>query len=126
MKSPDEERPPPEQPRLSLLAQVSNEMVRLYKEQFGRGPTRARSHWCDEDVLVCVLEETLTAPERAMVRMGEHQRLREMRIFLQYTSEAAFCEPIERLTGRTVAGFISGIDVKANGLSIETFVFEPR
>ena len=29
-----------------LLSQISNEMVRLYKEQFGRGPTRARTYWC--------------------------------------------------------------------------------
>jgi uncharacterized protein YbcI len=28
----------------SVLTQISNEMVRLYKEQFGRGPTTARTH----------------------------------------------------------------------------------
>jgi hypothetical protein len=29
----------------SVLACISNEMVRVYKEQFGRGPTRARTQW---------------------------------------------------------------------------------
>jgi uncharacterized protein YbcI len=27
------------------MARLSDEMVRLYKEQFGRGPTRVRSHF---------------------------------------------------------------------------------
>jgi hypothetical protein len=36
-----------------------------------------------------------------------------------------FCEPVERLTGRTVRAFISGIDTEADGLSVETFVLHP-
>jgi uncharacterized protein YbcI len=111
---------------ISLLGQISNEMVRIYKEQFGRGPTKTRSYWCGDDVLTCVLEDTLTASERSLVAIGEHERLREMRIFLQYAIETEFCEPIERLTGRTVSAFISGIDTRADGLSIETFVFHSR
>jgi hypothetical protein len=30
-------------PQISKLAEISREMVRLYRVQFGRGPTRARS-----------------------------------------------------------------------------------
>jgi len=111
---------------MSLLAQVSNEMVRVYKDQFGRGPTKARSYWCGEDLLVCVLEDTLTMAERSLIAMGEHQRLRDMRIFFQYASTAEFCAPVERLTGRQVTGFISGIDTHADGLAMETFAFDPR
>jgi hypothetical protein len=37
-----------------------------------------------------------------------------------------FCEPVERLTGRTVKAFISGIDTEVNGLAIETFVLYPE
>src|SRR3954452_9741074 len=44
----------------SLLLAVSNEMVRLFKDQFGRWPTKARSSWAGPDVLICVLEDTLT------------------------------------------------------------------
>ena len=110
----------------SLLAQVSNEMVRIYKEQLGRGPTKTRSYWCGDDVLTCVLEDTLTVSEHSLVRMGEHQRLRDTRTFFQYASEAEFREPIERLTGRTVRAFIGGIDTRADGLSVETFVLHSR
>jgi hypothetical protein len=35
-----------------------------------------------------------------------------------------FCEPIERLTGRTVRAFISGIDTEAD-LASEMFVLHP-
>jgi hypothetical protein len=36
-----------------------------------------------------------------------------------------FCEPVERLTGRTVRAFISGIDTRVDGLAVETFVLHP-
>jgi uncharacterized protein YbcI len=109
----------------SVLAQLSNEMVRLYKEQFGRGPTRARTSWSGDDVLMVVLEETLTPAEQRLVEMGEHERLRETRMFFQYATVRDFCEPVERLTGRTVRAFISGIDTEVDGLSVETFVLHP-
>ena len=31
--------------RVSVLMEVSNTMVRLFKDQFGRGPTTARTCW---------------------------------------------------------------------------------
>src|SRR5215212_7296667 len=102
--------------RSGTLAVLSNEMVRLFKEQFGRGPTSARTTWVG-DVITVVLENTLTPAERNLVRMGEHERLRETRMFFQYASVREFCEPVERLTKRTVRAFISGIDTEVSGLS---------
>jgi len=109
----------------SVLASISDEMVRLYKEQFGRGPTRVRTYWCADDILTSVLEETLTPAERNLAAMGEHQRLRDTRMFFQYATIREFCEPVERLTGRTVRAFISGVDTAVDGISIETFIFHP-
>jgi uncharacterized protein YbcI len=109
----------------SLLLAVSNEMVRLFKDQFGRGPTKARCAWAGPDVLTVVLEDTLTPAERNLVKMGEHQRLRDTRAFFQYASVREFCEPIERLTGRKVRAFVSGIDTEADGMAVETFVLHP-
>jgi uncharacterized protein YbcI len=110
----------------SLLLAISNEMVRIFKDQFGRGPTKVRSSFAGPDVLTVVLEDTLTSAERNLVRMGEHERLRETRMFFQYASVREMCEPVERLTGRKVRAFISGIDTEANGLSVETFVLHPE
>ena len=109
----------------SVLQAVSNEMVRLFKEHFGRGPTRARADWAGPDVLTVILEDTLTPAERKLVQEGEHERLRDMRSFLQYASVDRFCEPVERLTGRKVKAFASATDTHAEGLSVETFVLHP-
>jgi uncharacterized protein YbcI len=114
------------QDRFSVQMQVSNEMVRLYKEQFGRGPTKARTNWAGPDMLLTVLEDTLTPAERNLVKLGEHQRLRDLRMFFQYASIKEFCAPVERLTGRKVRSFHSSIDTKADGMSMEVFVLHPE
>ena len=109
----------------NVLSAISNEMTRLYKEQFGRGPTRTRSNWAGPDTLVVILEDTLTPAERNLVRMGEHQRLRDSRLFFQYATLPDFCEPVERFTGRRVKAFLSGVDTEVEGLSAEIFVLHP-
>ena len=108
----------------SVLSSISNEMVRLYKEQFGRGPTRTRTSWAGPDVLVVTLEETFTPAERSLQRLGEHKHLRDLRLLFQYAEIDAFCEPVERLTARKVRGFISGIDTEAD-IATETFILHP-
>ncbi len=110
----------------SLTLAISNEMVRIYKEQFGRGPTKTRTTWCGPDLITTVLEETLTPAERNLVKLGEHQRLRDLRMFFQYASVREFCEPIERLTGRKVRSFVSGMDTEVDGLAVELFVLHPE
>lgn len=108
----------------SLLQDVSNEMVRLYKELFGRGPTRVRSDWAGSDALLCTLQGSMTPAERNLVAMGEQQRLRDTRMFLQYASADEFIGVAEGLTGRKVRGFVSGIDADAD-IATELFYFEP-
>jgi uncharacterized protein YbcI len=112
--------------RAPSLMEVSNAMVRLYKEQFGRGPTSVRTHWAGPNALVTFLEDTLTPAERSLVKLGEHQRLRDTRMFFQYATVREFCEPVERITGRKVRSFLSAIDTEVEGLSIETFVLHPE
>jgi uncharacterized protein YbcI len=113
------------QDRAGPLMEISSAMVQLYKSQFGRGPTRTRTEWAGPDVITVLLEGTLTPSETNLVEMGEHQRLRDLRTFVQYANVREFCEPIERVTGRKVRSFISGIDTMVDGLSIETFVLHP-
>jgi uncharacterized protein YbcI len=106
------------------LVEISNAMVRLYKEQFGRGPTKARSGFSGPDTLVCTLEDSLTPAERSMAEMGEHQRLRDIRMFFQYASVKEFVETVEQITGRRVRAFVSGIDTEQD-VSSEVFYLEP-
>jgi uncharacterized protein YbcI len=108
-----------------MLQDVSNAVVQLYKEQFGRGPTKARTSWAGPNALLCLLENTLTASEARLVRMGQQQRMREARLFLQHASEQDFRARIEAITGRKVAAFISGMDAEQD-TSGEVFVLEPE
>ncbi len=110
-------------PQASKLAEISREMVRLYKEQFGRGPTRARSNFAGPDLIVCTLEDTLTPAEQRLAEMGEHQRLRDLRLCFQYATEAQFCEMIERVLGRKVRAFVSGMDTSKD-VAAEIFYLE--
>jgi uncharacterized protein YbcI len=108
-----------------MLSAVSNEMVRIYKSQFGRGPTKTRTQWAGPDVLVVTLEQTLTPAEHSLCRLGEHARLRDLRLLFQYAELELFCEPIERHTGRKVRAFLSGIDSMSD-IATEMFVLHPE
>jgi uncharacterized protein YbcI len=107
------------------LVEISNEMVRIYKDQFGRGPTKVRTNYAGPDTLVCLLEHTFTPAERNLQAMGEHQRLRDIRSVFQYAESSRFTAPIERITGRRVRGFLSGMDTNTD-IACELFVLEPE
>src|SRR4051794_26172895 len=61
--STEEQQPTAGEIRTSALMEISNAMVHLYKQQFGRGPTSARTHWAGPDAVACFLENTLTPAE---------------------------------------------------------------
>jgi uncharacterized protein YbcI len=103
---------------------LSNEMVRLYKDLFGRGPTKARADFAGRDILLVTLEQTLTPAERSMAAMGEHQRLRDVRLLFQHARERDFRDAVERITGRKVRGFVSGMDTHED-IAAELFYLEP-
>jgi uncharacterized protein YbcI len=42
------------------LSAISTEMVRIYKDQFGRGPTKTRTQWAGPDIKLVTLERTFT------------------------------------------------------------------
>ena len=112
------------QPGGSILQDVSNAMVALHKEQFGRGPTRAQSHFAGADALLCVMDDALLPAERTMVEMGEQQRVRESRMFLQVATAEQFIATVEDITGRTVRAFASATDPD-RGVVMENFVLHP-
>ena len=107
-----------------ILSAISNEMVRIYKDQFGRGPTKTRTQWAGPDILVVTLEQTFTPAERRLRELDEHERLRDLRMLFQYAAVSVFCDPVEHLTGRKVRAFVSGLDTNKD-VSSEVFYLEP-
>jgi uncharacterized protein YbcI len=119
-----EESVDPNEQQRPVVAEISREMVRIYKEQFGRGPTRSRTAFAGPDTVICTLEHSLTPVENRLVQLGEHQRLRDIRLFFQHATEDQFREVIERLLQREIRAFVSGMDVEAD-VSDEIFHLVP-
>ena len=49
-----------------LLTAISNKIVAILREHYGRGPVRAKTYVLD-DLIVCVLRNGFTAIEQTMV-----------------------------------------------------------
>lgn len=108
----------------SALVEISNTMVRLYKEVFGRGPTKTRARFSGADTLVVLLENTLTVSERNLVALGEHARVRQERLLLQLAFEDLKRAEVERILMRRPVAWVCGIDPR-HDLSTEVCLFEP-
>ena len=115
----------PTQDGTSTLVAVSNAMVRLHKEQFGRGPTNARAHFAGADILVCMLQDVLLPVERRLVELGDQGRVRDSRVAFQAATASDLISAVEQIVHRKVVAFASGIDPDAN-VVFECFYFEPR
>ena len=99
-------------------------MVRLYKEQFGRGPTKARTEFAGPDIVICTLEDSFTPAEKRLAEMEEHQRLRDTRLYFQHATKDEFIGTIERILNRKVRAFNSSVDTHQD-ISVEVFHLEP-
>jgi len=107
------------------LQAVSNAMVRLHKDQFGRGPTHSRAYFAGPDALMCVLEDALLPAERKLIELGDPGRVRDSRVAFQAATQEDFISAVEEITGRKVVSFASAVDPGAN-VVFENFTFAPR
>jgi uncharacterized protein YbcI len=108
--------------RRSVLEDVSTALVRLHKEQFGRGPTRARTYFAGPDAMICVLYDALLPAERRLVEMGESHRVTDTRTSFQAATRFEFTEAIEQIIQRRVTAFASAVDPEHN-VVFENYVF---
>jgi uncharacterized protein YbcI len=103
-----------------LLAEITNRIVALMREHYGRGPIKAKTYVLD-NLVVCVLSDGFTAIERTMMEGGEPERVLEMRRDFQRMMKSRYSEMIEQLTGRKVLAFLSQAHVEPD-LTIEMFL----
>ena len=108
-----------------LLAEITNRIVSLIREHYGRGPIKAKTYVLD-NLIVCVLTESgFTAIERTMMEGHEPERVLEMRRDFQRIMKVRYSEMIEELTGRKVLAFLSQAHVEPD-LTIEMFLMDGR
>lgn len=110
-------------PRLTgghLLSAISNAIVAMLREHYGRGPMRAKTYAID-DIIVCVLRDSgYSAIEKTMMDSGEPERVVEMREDFQRVMAQRYKDMIQQLTGRTVVAFISQAHVEPD-ITLEVF-----
>ena len=108
----------------SRLVEIANAIVHLYKDAFGRGPTKARARFAGSDLLVVLLQDNLTVVERNLLAGGEHARVSEQRLLLQLAFEDQKRSEVERILQRHIVASVSGID-PGRDLIAEIFTLEP-
>jgi uncharacterized protein YbcI len=103
------------------LAAVTNGIVKLFREYYGRGPTKAKSYLLDDRILVCVLEETMTTVEQTLVENGHGDKVREVRLTFQEAMADEFKSAVEGPLGRPVVGYHSQLTLDPD-IGFEFFV----
>jgi uncharacterized protein YbcI len=113
------ERSTPDGP---LRQDISNTIVTLFKQHFGRGPTSCRTY-LEADLVVLVMSGGYTAGEQTMFEAGRWHDVRRARLAWQDSMEARFVEAIERLTHRSVKAFMS-TNHQGPDITVELFVLD--
>ncbi len=106
------------------LAAISNELVRLKAQHYGKGPEEAKSY-LNDDFLFVVMRGGMTRVEETLIGAGDENLVREVRLRFQQQMRVAFQETVESLTGRKVLAYESQVLFEPN-YAVEIFVLEPE
>jgi uncharacterized protein YbcI len=102
------------------LAAISNAIVAIFSEFYGRGPTKAKTYAFDNYVFT-VLEDILTTVERTLVERGEEDLVRKVRLTFQEAEAERFTSAVSEIAGREVVGYHSQVTFHPS-LGFEIFV----
>jgi uncharacterized protein YbcI len=109
-----------------LLSAISNGIVKLMREHYGRGPMKAKTYVLD-DIVVCVLRGSGFTPlEQTMMDSQDHDRgnrVIALREDFQRLMAERYTAMIEELTGRKVLAFLSQAHVEPD-ITLETFFLD--
>lgn len=113
----------PERPSgAPLQVAISNAIVGLLREYTGRGPTKARTTVRD-NVVVVMLEQTLTKGELVLVKKGRSEQVLALRHEYQEAMRDESSEKVAELTGRKVTAFLSANHLDPD-LAAEIYVLD--
>ncbi len=106
-----------------VLTAISDGLVTLLKEYYGRGPTEAKSYF-QEDLVVCILRGGFTRVEETLLEGGRSAAVIGQRMEFQDLMRDRFEAVVERATGRKVIGFMSGNQQEPD-MMCEVFILAP-
>jgi uncharacterized protein YbcI len=105
------------------LAKISNGLVALHMQYYGKGPEEAKS-WAVDDTIVCVLRGGFTTVERTLIDSGRSATVREMRENFQGAMKDQFVQVVEEATDRKVNAYVSQIHIDPD-FAVEIFLLSP-
>ncbi len=91
-----------------MRAAISNAIVALMKEYYGKGPTAAKTYLNDEYVFT-VLEGGLTRNEETMIHAGEQDFVRLYRLKYQQVVRHQLIGVVQDITGTRVLDYHSQV-----------------
>ena len=106
----------------SAAADISRGIVRVFASALGRGPAEARTT-ISGNVVVVVLEDTLTSSERALVDRDQAAAVTEQRRRLQAEMRDDMVAVVEGTLSRRVVSALGDHDAQ-RGISVQVFVTE--
>jgi uncharacterized protein YbcI len=106
----------------NLNEAISAAMVELYVQFYEHDRTTATTY-INDNIVVCVLENILTAGEDVLVADGARGEVIDGRVAFQTDTEDEFTAAIERLTHRRVVAFMSA-NQTTPGVACELFFLE--
>ena len=106
-----------------LLAAISNRIVGMLHEHYGRGPINAKTYALDDMIIVVLRGSGFTALEQTIMDSGEPERVIAMRENFQRVMADRFKQMIQELTGRNVLAFASQVHLEPD-ITIETFFID--
>ena len=106
-----------------VLTAVSDGLVKLLKDYYGKGPTQAKTYFQD-DLVVCVLRGGFTPVEQTLLEGGRGSAVIEQRMAFQEVMRERFESVVEQATNRRVIGFMSGNQQQPD-MICEVFILAP-
>jgi uncharacterized protein YbcI len=106
-----------------LLAAISTRIVAILRENYGRGPMKAKTYALDDIIVVVMRGSGFTPLEQTIINSGQPQRVVDMRHDFQHMMTKRFTDTIEELTGRKVVAFLSQAHVEPD-LTLEVFFID--
>ena len=106
-----------------VLTAISDGMVALLKEFYGRGPTRAKSYY-EDDLVVCLLRGGFSRVEQTLLAGGRGSSVIQQRMDFQELMRERFEAVVADATGRQVIGFMSG-NQQDPDIMCEVFILAP-
>jgi uncharacterized protein YbcI len=106
-----------------VLTAISDGMVGLLKEFYGRGPTRTKTYY-EDDLVVCLLRGGFSRVEQTLLDGGRGDSVIRQRMEFQELMRGRFVGVIETATGRRVIGFMSG-NQQDPDIMCEVFILDP-